>query len=410
MAGVVDYSSTPAANTAINGIPIGENALTFANINNVMRQQLADIAAGGIQAGGAWTDVASATSTAIGAVNTGCIRITGTTTITSFDTIGSGTLKLLRFAAALTLTHNGTSLILPGAANITTQTGDSALAVSLGSGNWQVLFFQTAAGVSGSPRGLLFGLTLSNDGSDPTNDIGIATGVATSDQSPYVAMTLGTALIKRLDANWAAGTNQGMRNSAAAITDTTYHIYLVAQAAGAAVDIYAHTSATVATVLTALQAETGGSGYIFARRIGSLIRASAALVTFTQVGDKFQRTATPVVDVNVTSSGTSAVTRTLSVPLGIVVEPIISVTVDAPASGGEQVYLSSLTQTDVAADGNTAQLTVSAITAFAQQFSGCVTGLATNTSGQIRSRQAQGGSGQNFRIKTGGWIDLRGRT
>jgi hypothetical protein len=50
----------------------------------------------------------------------------------------------LRFSGALTLTYNATSLILPGAANITTAAGDTLEAVSLGSGNWVVTVYQSA--------------------------------------------------------------------------------------------------------------------------------------------------------------------------------------------------------------------------------------------------------------------------
>jgi len=82
------------------------------------------------------TDVASASTTDIGAAATSEVRITGTTTITAFGTSNAGIRRRVRFADALTLTHNGTSLILPGAANITTVADDCADMISLGSGNW----------------------------------------------------------------------------------------------------------------------------------------------------------------------------------------------------------------------------------------------------------------------------------
>lgn len=91
-------------------------------------------------------DVASAGTTDIGAANSSNIRITGTTTITSFGTVANGVRRWIRFAAALTLTHNATSLILPGAANITTAAGDTAMAISLGSGNWVVVNYTRASG------------------------------------------------------------------------------------------------------------------------------------------------------------------------------------------------------------------------------------------------------------------------
>jgi hypothetical protein len=85
------------------------------------------------------TDIASAASIDLGAATGNYINITGTTAITALGTIGAGVFRLVTFTAALTLTHNATSLILPSNANITTAAGDSALFMSLGSGNWKCL-------------------------------------------------------------------------------------------------------------------------------------------------------------------------------------------------------------------------------------------------------------------------------
>lgn len=91
-------------------------------------------------------DVASATTTDIGAAASNNVRITGTTTITGLGTATAGITRKVRFAAALTLTHNATSLILPGSANITTAANDTAEFLSLGSGNWICLFYKRASG------------------------------------------------------------------------------------------------------------------------------------------------------------------------------------------------------------------------------------------------------------------------
>jgi len=86
-------------------------------------------------------DVASAATTDIGAAASRNVRITGTTTITGLGTVAAGTMRFVRFADALTLTHNATSLIMPGTVSRKTVAGDSMIAVSLGSGNWKVLTF-----------------------------------------------------------------------------------------------------------------------------------------------------------------------------------------------------------------------------------------------------------------------------
>lgn len=90
--------------------------------------------------------LASTTTTNIGAAAANAITITGTTTIAAFDTIADGAVRVLTFAAALTLTHNATSLILPGGANITTAAGDVAIFLSLGAGNWRCIAYQRASG------------------------------------------------------------------------------------------------------------------------------------------------------------------------------------------------------------------------------------------------------------------------
>lgn len=90
--------------------------------------------------------IASATTTDIGAATSNSIDISGTTTITGLGTIASGACRRVRFTGVLTLTHNATSLILPGTANITTAANDTAVFISLGGGNWFCLSYSRASG------------------------------------------------------------------------------------------------------------------------------------------------------------------------------------------------------------------------------------------------------------------------
>lgn len=92
--------------------------------------------------------LASATTTDIGGQNSQFVEISGTTTITSFGTTYNGP-RYLRFTGALLLTYNATTLNLPGAANITTAAGDTAIAVpNLALNGWNVVSFQRAASSS----------------------------------------------------------------------------------------------------------------------------------------------------------------------------------------------------------------------------------------------------------------------
>ena len=90
------------------------------------------------------TAIASATTTNLGSSSTGdTVHITGTTTITSFGVSVTGAKKTLIFDGALTLTHNGTSLILPASTNITTAAGDVAEFVceNGASGYWRCISY-----------------------------------------------------------------------------------------------------------------------------------------------------------------------------------------------------------------------------------------------------------------------------
>lgn len=134
-------SNSPAGTTVIGG-GLDDN---LRELQKVVRQDLATKG----------SDIASATTTDLGAVAGLMHDITGTTTITGFGTVSAGIWKIIKFEGALTLTHNATSLILPGAANITTADGDVAIVMSEGSGNWRCHSYQRANGtpVSGITLG-----------------------------------------------------------------------------------------------------------------------------------------------------------------------------------------------------------------------------------------------------------------
>jgi hypothetical protein len=98
-------------------------------------------------------DVASSGTVSLG--EGGYFFITGTTTITDIDfaTDKAGRKAWVKFAGALTLTHNSSTLILPSGANITTAAGDTACFLSEGSDVVRCVAYQKANGqpvVSGS--------------------------------------------------------------------------------------------------------------------------------------------------------------------------------------------------------------------------------------------------------------------
>jgi hypothetical protein len=267
----------------------------------------------------------------------------------------------------------------------------------------------------------LSGCTLSN-GTDTTNDINFAAGVC-RDSTDTVDIVVSATAGKQLDANWAAGAAAGMRNSAAGIANGTYHIYAGRTAASSAADFYAYagvdgtdpdSSATIAAMLTAWQAESGGASYVFARRIGSILRESASIVQFVQHGSEFRRTSA-VLDVNATNPGTSAVSRTLSVPSGLTAVAIFNGgATNFGSAVNPQCYFSPLDMTDQAPSATAAPLVNSgpnlttglgggAQLSFSEQR------IKTNTSRQIRTRLLGSDGNCVLSIATVGWLDSRGR-
>jgi hypothetical protein len=130
-------------------------------------------------------DIASAATTDIGVQNTSFLRVTGTTTITSFGTNYRGP-RFLTFEGAVTLTNSST-LVLPGNANITTAAGDSLIVIpgaTLGAADkWIVVAYQSAT-VAPSVGGFSFRNRLMN-GQGLINQRGYVSGTATSGANQY---------------------------------------------------------------------------------------------------------------------------------------------------------------------------------------------------------------------------------
>jgi hypothetical protein len=241
--------------------------------------------------------------------------------------------------------------------------------------------------------GYIYGLTLSNNGTDATNDIDIAVGAA-GDSDGHTVMRLTTAITKRLDAAWAVGTGNGGLDTGS-IADTTYHIWLIQRSDTGVTDALFSASASAPTMPT---------NYDRKRRIGSIIRASAAIRTFVQYDDRFWLNI-PVQDVNATNPGTSAVTRTLTTPGGVKNTAMMTLVYSAPAAASARAYLSSLDMTDTAASTSAFNLWAPV----GATGSASNVHVQTSTGSQIRSRVDASDGGSALIIATLGWIDTRGK-
>lgn len=162
--------------------------------------------------------LASAATVNIGAAAANTVTVSGTTTITAFDSIAAGAIRRVRFLAALTLTHNATTLILPGSANITTAAGDVATMESLGSGNWRCVNYSKADGTSvvGGGGGGLTNWTDAVNTAAPNATVPVvslsATNGATNVDAALVTKGTGATLAAIAD-NTATGGNKRGTNA-----------------------------------------------------------------------------------------------------------------------------------------------------------------------------------------------------
>ena len=143
--------------------------------------------------GGGSASVVSGSVTDVWSVAPSVVTITGTTTITSLANSSAvpGTLKFVKFAASLTLTNNA-AIALPGAANIVTVAGDSALVLALTSTNVQVLTYWRNSGAALSSPSVFTGAVFFNSPLTPT-----ALSGTTNDYNPT---GLATANVIRISA------------------------------------------------------------------------------------------------------------------------------------------------------------------------------------------------------------------
>ena len=195
-----------SAGTGITVTPTGNLQYTV-NVGSTVVQTSGANLTGPVNANKG-TNLSSATTTNIGAATGEYVHITGTTTITGFDTIQAGTLRHIVFDGILTLTHNATSLILPTAANITTAAGDVAIMRSEGSGNWRCVSYNKASGAAltgsgggtgslpiGSAGGTVNAITVTIAGATSTDKqmIAVVSAGANTTTTPNLNLNSGTA-------------------------------------------------------------------------------------------------------------------------------------------------------------------------------------------------------------------------
>lgn len=246
---------------------------------------------------------------------------------------------------------------------------------------------QARANISAAIKGHIFGLTLSNNGTDPTNDIDIAVGEAASTETNPVLMVLASALTKQLDAAWAVGTNAGGRDTGA-IADDIWHVWLIRRSDTGVVDALFSLSATSPTMPT---------NYDQKRRIGAIVRSGATILLFVQLTNTFYFK-DRIEDVDTTIS-TSRSLLTLSIPPNQ--EAIIHIGMINGAAGVLAIVQSTF-ETDAAPNGaappgTTIQNTSTTVSSRVD------TTVHVDSSSQIAARASAAST--TLRIYTRGWKD-----
>jgi len=245
-------------------------------------------------------------------------------------------------------------------------------------------------------RGLLAGLGLSNNGSDADHDIDIAVGDCLDENDRDTLMSLSAILVKRIDATFVVGTNQGGLDTGTVAADTWYYVHIIERSDTGVTDAIFSLSAT---------SPTFPASYDKRRRIGAVLTdGSANILAFNQLGNEFLWAAT-IIDVDVTDQPATAVLRTLSTPDSIQTIALIQLGIRR-SSAGVRVHLSSPDADDESpADG--VDPIGSERVVGANQFSLGTMSARTNASGQVRTRASMATT--EVQIVTLGWIDTRGR-
>lgn len=173
-----------------------------------------------------------------------------------------------------------------------------------------------AAITPGLAQGQIIGLGLSNTIANPNTQITVAVGTARDNQNT-TDLVLAAAMTKSLTGVWAAGNNNGGRDSAVAIpVNSYYHAHLIWNPTGPTVDVLFSQSATAPTLPT---------GYTKFRRIGSFLTDAAGNIRqFVQIGRRFELVTRTVDFPSATANAGGPFLRQLiGVPRGVKVRPIL---------------------------------------------------------------------------------------
>lgn len=256
IANVLELSTTDASNVDFKGVGI-QGSSSLANGDDAMRA-LAAIIAAAVTRRVSKSSGATAAKTDHGQLWD--FSAAATLALTAAATLTTGwALYVKATGGSVTIDPNGSETIDGSTTKILT-VGQSCLIICDGSNFYSV----ANTGDAPYPTNHLSGLTLTNNGSDATNDIDIAAGTA-RDSTDVANLVLASALTKQLDAGWAVGTNQGGLDTGA-VGNSTYYVWLIRRPDTGVVDALFSLSSTAPTM---------PANYTQKALIGKFVRSSA---------------------------------------------------------------------------------------------------------------------------------------
>jgi hypothetical protein len=238
-------------------------------------------------------------------------------------------------------------------------------------------------------------ITIANNASDANNDIDFSAGNAPLDDGSGQVI-LASTLVKRLDASWVAGTNQGGLFSGTKANSTKYYLFTITN--GTINDAGFDSSPTGANI---------PSGYKGSYRGMIKTDSSGNILAFKQNKNKFLF-ASQITEYSGTVASTYTNLTFSNVPLKDNIEAITNLYFDVPTSetNGRAIIFKDLVS------GQQKQVILSRPTATLVLFSvqpDVIIGL--NSSGQFQYKSTDAATGTDtsttgtFQIKLNGWID-----
>ena len=296
-------------------------------------------------------------------------------------------------APTATLGTNSTQLATTAFVNAAVTAGTSGVA-SIGGATGAITLGSNLSIASNvllngaSALGNIQGLKTLNNATDANNDIDVTVGGA-RDTTNVADLILSSTITKRLDAAWAAGTNQGGIDTGSKAINSTYFIFIIGTAAGT-IDALFSTSPTAPTM---------PATYVYKRRIAAITTdGSGNIRAYKQTGNWFQY----VVPTQGFAFGTTPAllaTTILGIPLGIKVQADVLIGSAGAAAGFVVVRDPDLGVPSAADTSSCVRYRPSAASdSFRHQ-------IWTNTSSQLTLGDSS--ASPNMYVWVFGWYDLR---